>query len=179
MLDAHEVYTANVVRQALISLCVLIMSMVIFSVHQTWRDRKEPLPARKTPASVILMFICGYVALLGLAAYRSYELLDTYQLSPGAYLTVVALFVNAVSMAMLVYYRRDEGTPSIAELRSTDDGVLGSVLRLRIFSRAQQVERYEEKYGARAAVPARRAEDRQTPRELIEETKQAIDTGLI
>ena len=174
MIDTHPIYHASVVRQALISLCVLIISMVAFTVYQTWRDRKEPLPPRKVPTSVTLLFIAGYLSLLGVAALRAYERLDESGLSLGSYITVVALAVNAVAIAGMVYYSRDEATRGLAEMRSTDPGILGMFLRLRIFDKALDDKRFAEKHGEKLTHPGRRRRDGMTPAELIEDVKKTI-----
>lgn len=169
---AHEMWAADIVRHVLVSLVALIVGMVVFGAWQAWRDKNIPIP-RKMPPPVTTLFVVGYIGLLIAAAWSRVEHLGEGKLSAGAYLTLLALFCNVIAIALSLYYRRNMDTASLSEIREHDPGILGTILRWKIFKSVLDDRRFEQTGGG-LVHPGRRAVDRMSPQQMLTEATNFV-----
>lgn len=179
-MEINLLATPDFVRSVLISTAALLFGFVLFASYQTWRDRKEALPVRKVPAPAVGIFTLGYLSLLAHTAWCRWEAMGTGHITTGTWLTIIAMACNVFGVGLILYYKRDENTPSLSEMRATDPGIVGAILRWKIFKNVLDDKRYGAFHGD-SHHPGRRAYDRMTPKEMIVEVERFVeeDDGAI
>lgn len=101
----------DIFRGVLISLAALLVGIVLAGAYQAWRDRYLPVPKR-LPLPLVLTFLAGYVLLLCQLVVDRWVQLGN-EVTPSAWVAMLAVLVNAVAMLGLVIHSRPG--PDLAE----------------------------------------------------------------
>jgi hypothetical protein len=87
------------------------VGVVLFGGYAAWRDRFLPVP-RRAPIVIVLLFIAGYILLLGEVIVERWLNLGE-RIDMSAWLALAAVTMNVVAVGMLV--RSSQPGPGMAE----------------------------------------------------------------
>ncbi len=106
--------TPDLFRALMISLSALLVGVVLFGGYAAWRDRYLPVP-RRAPIIIVLLFIAGYILLLGEVIVERWLNLGE-QIGTSAWLALIAVTMNVIAVGLLVC--SSQPGPDMAERRA-------------------------------------------------------------